>query len=155
MSCEKRRKQYFWAPKLEKFFWGRMPPEPPSLQYIRRSNLPFRAYTFKTLRYAPESGVQNWLATLFWCSILFGCSTVRLTCLIYKQLLIGQVKMDSSGPVSTNKQGLLGTKQIQKFCYWHILAFWHLALGICIQAIKGHRPRCSRSSAFKLLSRSQ
>ena len=105
------------------------------------------------LRVSCKSWVQNWLTTLFWCSIFFGCSTVRLTCLIYKQLLIGQVKMDSSGPVPTNKQGLLRTKQIQKFCYWHnhLCHFNYSSL----LAIKGHRPRCSRSSAFKLLSRSQ
>ena len=37
-----------------KIFWRSMPPEPPSLQYIRRSNLSFCAYTFKTSRYAPD-----------------------------------------------------------------------------------------------------
>ena len=30
--------------------------DPPSLQYLRRSNLSFRAYTFKTSRYAPARG---------------------------------------------------------------------------------------------------
>ena len=30
--------------------------DPPSLQYLRRSNLSFRAYTFKTSRYAPAQG---------------------------------------------------------------------------------------------------
>ena len=80
------------------------------------------------LRVSCKSGVQNWLTTLFWCSIFFGCSTVRLTCLIYKQLLIGQVKMDSSGPISTNKQGLLRTKNFVIdtiiFVILITLAFW-------------------------------
>ena len=111
------------TPKFEKYFWGRMPPETlvcstyggPTFLSPRTPSKP----CVTPLRVSCKSGVQNWLTTLFWCSIFFGCSTVRLTCLIYKQLLIGQVKMDSSGPVPTNKQGLLRTKQIQKFCYWH------------------------------------
>ena len=33
-----------------------MRPAPPSLQYLRRSNLSFREHTFKTSRYAPDLG---------------------------------------------------------------------------------------------------
>ena len=59
MSCGKRRKWHFWAPKIWKFSWGSMSPHLPSLQYLRRSNLSFRAYTFKTSRYAPWISVYN------------------------------------------------------------------------------------------------
>ena len=57
MSGGKRRKWQFWATKFEKKyeqkFSGELVPTPPSLQHLLRCNLSFRAYTFKTSRYAP------------------------------------------------------------------------------------------------------
>ena len=40
-----------------------MRPAPPSLQYLRRSNLSFREHTFKTSRYAPALGEGGGLGT--------------------------------------------------------------------------------------------
>ena len=55
MSSRKRKKWHFWTPKFETFSSGACPHTPPSLQYLRRYNHSFRAYTFKTKRYAPEN----------------------------------------------------------------------------------------------------
>ena len=45
-----------------KIFWGRMSPEPPSLECFRSSNFSFHAYTFKLSRHAPY--YLNWHPTL-------------------------------------------------------------------------------------------
>ena len=58
MSCGKRRKWHFWAPKYENVL-GEHAPTPLSLQYLRRSNLSFPAYTFKTLSYASEVSLMS------------------------------------------------------------------------------------------------
>ena len=59
MPCGKCRKWHFWAPKFEKFPGGACPPDPPSFQYLRKCNLSFRAYNFKTSRYAPVYFMSN------------------------------------------------------------------------------------------------
>ena len=53
------------------------------------------------------------------CLIVIGRLDVRFDLSDYKQLLIGQVRLDSSGAASakiSNKQGMLRTNQIQAFC---------------------------------------
>ena len=65
MSCGKRRKWHFWAPKYENVL-GEHAPTPPSLQYLRRSNLAFfPCVHFQNLKLRLW-GVVNVRSNVFW-----------------------------------------------------------------------------------------
>ena len=87
MSCGKRRKWHFWAPKYENVL-GEHAPTPPSLHYLRRSNLSFPAYTFKTLSYAIEVSLSFSRSNVFWLLInreqelSAFCNSADLHCLL-------------------------------------------------------------------------
>ena len=87
MSCGKRRKWHFWAPKYENVL-GEHAPTPPCLQYLLRSNLSFPAYTFKTLSYAIEVSLSFSRSNVFWLLInreqelSAFCNSADLHCLL-------------------------------------------------------------------------